>query len=260
MSGGNCSACPDALFVFTVMPFLLSFILLPSHLCFSPCLSVSLPLTLHHSLLRSVELMPFRGQMSERERSVSSFSFFTLLSPSLNSLRSDFQTCLLSLSLSFFAQPEIQFQSFMGLSEMYKWWGSLLSVLLCLFSSWECHIHTLSLVPLLPSPLQSLFASLSRFSLSFNPALPLIHFSAPQPLSVLHCPVCAFYWLSKEIIFVVFLCVKRCVHALWWQTIVLKKDWVPLCFVLPFINVWRNVRSVVAGSICKWGQICKWMS
>lgn len=118
--------------------------------------------------------------MSQRERSVSSFSS-SLLFPSPNSLRSDFQKLLLSLFLSFSPplslQPWIQFQSFMGLSEMYKWQGSLLSVLLCLLSSGECHILTLSQVPLLPLPSSvpfvcSPFPSLSRFSLCFTPFVP----------------------------------------------------------------------------------------
>lgn len=62
----------------------------------------------------------------------------------------------------------IQFQSFMGLSELYKRRGGLLFVLLCLFSSGDCHILTLSRIPP-QNHLYYLLPSLSRFSLSLSP-------------------------------------------------------------------------------------------
>lgn len=154
MTSGKCSAHPVTLFLFTVIhahsiPF--------NSPCFFPVVfslpaSLFLPLTLYHSsLFCSAELMRFRGQMSQRERSVSSFSFSLLFSmleqPSLWFPEVALLPRSFSLSLSFIAR--IQFQRFMGSSEMYKWRGSLLSVLLCLFSFGVCRILTLSRLPLL---------------------------------------------------------------------------------------------------------------
>lgn len=123
-----------------------------------------------------------RSEGKCHEGSVSSFSS-SLLFQSSNSLRSDFLSCCF---LSLPPQPWIQFQSFMGLSEMYKWRSSLLSVLLCLFSSGECHILTLSRVPLLPtpSPVPFICSRLSRYSVF---------------LSLLLCPVFVLSNASQRI-------------------------------------------------------------
>lgn len=146
-----------------------------SFLCFLACVflpvSLSFFVSMHQCLVASLCWVDAiqRANVTQRERSVSSFSF-SLLSPSLSSLHFDFQS---HVSLST-AMDSVS--NFIGLSEMYKRWGSLLSVLLCLFSCGKCHIFTLLRAPLLQTwssfPfIFSPFPSLSRFSLTFTPVV-----------------------------------------------------------------------------------------
>lgn len=153
---------------------------------FSP--AVSVPDSVR--LLCSAGLMPLRGQMS---RSGEVFRHPPPPCPcprqpparpstplcASTAVVSVFQSSI-SLSISPFhppppslLQPWNQFPSVMGLSETYKWHASVLSVSLCLFSSGECHILTLSKVPLL----QTRCKLPSIFSFSLSPHIVSVFYS-----------------------------------------------------------------------------------
>lgn len=140
MSGGNCSACPVTRFFFIVIHALSILLLSSSFSLVFFSLSFSLCLTLHQCLVAPLCWVDAiqRANVRERERSFSSFSS-SLLSPSLNSLHFDFQS---HVSLST-AMDSIS--KFMGLSEMYKQWGSLI------FLSYFAFFHLESVIFLLCS-------------------------------------------------------------------------------------------------------------
>lgn len=145
MSPWNRCVRPAAFFLVTVTRALL-YSFSPPRCVFPPGVSSCHCLV---AVLRRADAVQ-RANVTEA-RSVSSFrSSPPFLCLNSNSLRAVVQSYV-SLSSSLSPQPWIQFQSFMGLSEMYKWRGSILSISLCLFSSGECHILTLSKVPLLQS-------------------------------------------------------------------------------------------------------------
>ena len=114
-------------------------------------------------------------------------------------------------------------------------------------SSGECHILTLSWVPLLPTPssVPSIFSPFPGLSRVFRLLLLLYLFSASlQLFSYLPFAVLFFFSASQSRKkYTSILCQKTCAGVAIEDSCV-EKDRVPLCFALAFISVQRIVRFV----------------